>query len=269
MSFVKWMPATTVLALFCLCTTVFARTDVVSPGTVLKITVYEHDDLTSVVQVAEDGTVVLPLIGKVQVNGMTIPQVTTKITAELADGYINRPQVNVFVQNFRNRKVTVLGEVNRPGLQEFSGQTTLLEIISAAGGLTADAGDTVSIKRIEDNKEKVIEVDLKSLVAGGDLSQNLLVKENDSIYVSKSGMCFITGEVQKPGTYPCNSNTTVLKLVVLAGGFTGKASKSGIKLVRIVENKETKTKEKKTYKGVDLDAKLVADDVLVVPESFF
>jgi len=257
--------------LCCLCATTFARidTDVVSPGTVLKITVYEHDDLTSLVQVTEDGTVVLPLIGKVQVNGMTIPQVTAKITAELADGYINRPQVNVFVQNFRNRKVTILGEVNRPGLQEFSGQATLLEMISAAGGLAADAGDTVSIKRMEGGKEKVIEIDLKSLVTGGDLSRNIPVQENDSIYVSKSGMCFITGEVVKPGTYPCSSETTVLKLVALASGFTGKANKSGVTIVRIVENQETKTKAKQTFKGVDLDAKLIADDVVIVRESFF
>ena len=268
MSFFKWI-LVTVLPLCCLCATAFARTDVVSPGTVLKITVYGHDDMTSQVQVADDGTVVLPLIGKVQVNGITIPQVTAKITAELADGYFNKPQVNVFVQNFRSRKVTVLGQVNKPGLQEFSGQTTLLEMISAAGGLAADAGDTVSIKRIVNNKEKVIEIDLTSLVAGGDLSQNIFVQENDSIYVSKSGMCFITGQVAKPGSYPCGSNTTVLKLVSLAGGFTGKANKSGVSIERIVENKETKAKEKRTFKKVDLDTKLVADDQLVVPESFF
>ena len=268
MRFLKWMPVI-LLALSFWNGAAAARTDVVSPGTVLKITVYEHDDLTSVVQVTEDGTVVLPLIGKVQVNGMTIPQVTAKVTAELADGYINKPQVNVFVQNFRNRKVTVLGQVNRPGLQEFSGQTTLLEVISAAGGLAADAGDTVSIKRLENDQEKMIQIDLKSLVSGGNLSQNIPIQENDSIYVSKSGMCFITGQVVKPGTYPCSSDTTVLKMVALAGGFTGKADKSGIKIVRIVENKETKVKEKQTFNKVDLDTKLVADDVLVVPESFF
>ena len=267
MSLFKWLPVT-FLALCCLCGTAFAGTDVVSPGTVLKITVYQHDDLTSTVQVTEDGGVVLPLIGKVQVNGMTIPQVTAKITEELAAGYLKNPQVNVFVQNFRNRKVTVLGQVNKPGLQEFSGQTTLLEIISAAGGLAADAGDTVSIKRIEDGKEKVIEIDLKSLVTGGNLSQNLPIQEGDSVYISKSGMCFITGEVQKPGTYPCSSDTTVLKLVALAGGFTGKANKSGFLITRIVENKDTQKPEKQTYKA-SLDTKLVADDVVVVKESIF
>ena len=267
MTFVKWMPLT-ILALCCLCASALARTDVVSPGTVLKITVYEHDDLTSLVQVTDDGTVVLPLIGKVRVNGMTIPQVTTKITEELADGYIKNPKVNVFVQNFSNRKVTVLGQVNKPGLQEFSGQATLLEMISAAGGLADDAGDTASITRIEGNQEKVIEINLKSLVTSGDLSQNIPVQENDSIYVSKSGMCFITGEVQKPGTYPCSSSTTVLKMVAVAGGFTGKANKSGAMITRIVENKDTKAKEKQTFKG-GLDTKLIPDDVLVIKESIF
>ena len=242
---------------------VCAKTDKVGPGTVLKISVYNHEDLDSVVQVAEDGSIVLPLIGKVQVDKMTIPQVTEKVTKQFADGYLVNPQVNVFVENFKSKKVAVLGHVNRPGLIDLAGQATLLEIISSAGGLTAEAGDTVSIKRVTDGQEKVIVVDLNSLVKGGDLSQNLQIQENDSIYVSKAGMCFITGQVKQPGTYMCGSSVTVLKLVALASGFTGKANKSGIKIVRIIDGK------KETLSNVDLDTKLISDDVVVVPESFF
>lgn len=240
-----------------------AKTYIVGPGTVLKVSVYEHDDLNSVVQVAEDGSVVLPLIGRVQVQKLTIPQVTEKITKELANGYLINPQVNVFVENYQSRKVAVLGHVNKPGLIELSGQTSLLEIISSAGGLTSEAGDTVSIKRQTDNQEKVIVVDLASLIKGGDMSQNIQIQENDSVYVSKAGMCFITGQVKQPGTFVCGSDVTVLKLVALASGFTGKANKNGVSIVRIVEGK------KQTLKDVDLDTKLVAEDVVVVPESFF
>lgn len=240
-----------------------AKTDKVGPGTVLKISVYNHDDLDSVVQVAEDGSIVLPLIGKVHVDKLTIPQVTEKISKQLADGYIINPQVNVFVENFKSKKVAVLGHVNKPGLIDLAGQATLLEVISSAGGLTPEAGDTISIKRATDGQEKVIVIDLNSLVKGGDLTQNIQVQENDSIYVSKAGMCFITGQVKQPGTYMCSSGVTVLKLVALASGFTGKANKSGIKIVRIVNGK------KETLNNVDLDMKLVSDDVVVVPESFF
>lgn len=242
---------------------VSAKTYMVGPGTVLKITVYEHEDLDSVVQVAEDGSVVLPLIGKVQVEKLTIPQVAEKITKNFADGYLVNPQVNVFVENYRSRKVAVLGHVNKPGLIELSGQTSLLEIISLAGGLASEAGDTVSIKREADGQEKVIVVDLASLIRGGDLSQNIQILENDSVYVSKAGMCFITGQVKQPGTYVCGSGVTVLKLVALASGFTGKANKSGVNIVRITNG------NKQTLEDVDLDTKLVADDVVVVPESFF
>ena len=76
-------------------------------------------------------------------------------------------------------------------------------------------------------------------------------------------MCYITGEVEEPGTYPCGQGTTVLKLVALAKGFTGKASKSNINIVRLVDN------EKTVLEDVDVSTPLVNNDVVVVPESFF
>ena len=102
-----------------------------------------------------------------------------------------------------------------------------------------------------------------ALIEQGDLSQNMDVQDGDTVFVSKGGMCFITGQVQKPGTYTCDDDTTILKLVALAGGFTGKASRSGINLVRIVDN------QKKVYKKVELYTQLKDSDVVVVPESFF
>ena len=246
-------------ALYC-----FAAEYLVGPGDVLNITVYDNADLETMVRVGADGTIIFPLLGQVEVSKLSISQVSDKITRLLADGYLVNPQVNVFVKEFRSKKVVVLGRVRVPGLIELSGPISFLELVSKAGGLEKDAGDTATIKRKESGEDAVIVVDLVSLLEGGDLTQNVAIRDGDTVVISKSGMCYVTGEVSEPGSYPCGDGATVLKLVALANGFTGKAAKSKVRIVRVVNN------EKTIIKDVDLDSTVVFDnDVIVVPESFF
>jgi polysaccharide biosynthesis/export protein len=106
-------------------------------------------------------------------------------------------------------------------------------------------------------------INLVNLVKGGDMSQNVQINDEDTVYIASAGMCYVTGEVGQPGTYPCGEGATVLKLVALAHGFTGKASKSGINIVRMVDN------TKKVLERVSLDTPVKHNDVIVVPESFF
>ncbi|KJR97921.1 MAG: periplasmic polysaccharide biosynthesis/export protein [Desulfobulbaceae bacterium BRH_c16a] len=240
-----------------------AQDYLVGPGDVLSITVYDNDDLKTKVRVSSDGAIVMPLLGQVNVNKLSISAITEKITGLLADGYIVNPQVNVFVDEFRSKKVVVLGNVNKPGLIELSGPTTFLELISKAGGFDKDAGDTATIKRKGTGQENVIVINLISLVRGGDLTQNMQINDEDTVYITRAGMCYVTGEVGTPGTYPCGEGATVLKLVALAKGFTGKASKSGIDIVRMDGDK------KNIIKDVSLDTPVRHNDVIVVPESFF
>lgn len=240
-----------------------AQEYLVGPGDVLSITVYDNDDLKTKVRVSSNGTIVMPLLGQVKVDKLTVSAITQKITDLLANGYIVKPQVNVFVDEFRSKKVVILGNVRNPGLIELSGPTTFLELVSKAGGLDKDAGDTATIKRSGNDKESVIVINLISLVKGGDLSQNVQINDEDTVYISAAGMCYVTGEVGTPGTYPCGEGATVLKLVALAKGFTGKASKSGIDIVRMEGDK------KNTYEDVSLDTQVKHNDVIVVPESFF
>ncbi len=250
---------------FCLCFSILcAENYLVGSGDVLSITVYDNDDLTTKVRVSAVGTIVMPLLGQIEVTGETVNGITDKITRLLADGYLVNPQVNIFVEEFRSKKVVILGNVRKPGLIELSGPTNFLELVSKAGGLEKDAGDNATIQRKKDNEASaVIVVDLLALIEQGDLSQNILIKDGDTVFISKAGMCFITGEVERPGTYSCGEGTTVLRLIALSGGFTGKASKSSIRIVRIIDN------DKKTFKDVDLYTALQANDVVVVPESFF
>ena len=236
----------------------------VGPGDVIEITVYDNDDLKTRVRVGDDGSIIMPLLGQVAVAGLTTAEVTDKITTLLDANYLVNPQVNVFVTEFRSQKVVVLGRIKQPGLIELSGSISLLELISKAGGLEKDAGEAATVKRRVDGKDTIIPIDLESLIEGGDMSQNLPIQDGDTVVISKAGMCYVTGEVNEPGSYPCGEGATVLKLIALANGFTGKASKGGVRIVRIVGDK------KSVFKGVDLDTTLVYEnDVIVVPESFF
>jgi polysaccharide export outer membrane protein len=251
---------------FCLFSTyLWAKDYLVGPGDVLAISVYDNDDLTTKVRVSTSGTIVMPLLGQVEVQSVTVNEITDKITNLLADGYLINPQVNIFVEEYGSKKVVILGNVRSPGLIKLSGPTNFLELVSQAGGLSKEAGDTATIQhRKSDNEtDDVVIIDLLALIEKGDLTQNVQIQDGDTVFISKAGMCFITGEVNKAGTYSCGEGTTVLRLVALAGGFTGKASKSGVRIVRLINN------EKTVFKNVDLYTPLLDNDVLVVPESFF
>ncbi len=256
---------TVIVLLTCLVSLDFALCDdyQTGPGDVLKITVYDNADLGAKVRISDAGTIVLPLLGKIDINKLTIDEITERLTTLLADGYLVHPQVNVFVEEYRSKKVVVLGSIRRPGIVELTGAITFLELISRSGGLGKDAGGTATIQRTLTDGDKIDVIDLLALLEQGDLSQNLMINDGDTVFISKAGMCYITGEVGKPGTYPCGDKATVLKLIALSGGFTGKASKSGVNIVRIVDNKKT------VIEDVDLSLPLQHNDVVVVPESFF
>lgn len=258
----KLAPVAVLLLCFC-CGMAVADDYIIGSGDVLKISVYDHEDLQTVSRVSENGIIILPLLGQVKVNDHSISQ-TSKIIADLySDGYIINPQVSVFVQEFRSKKAVVLGHVNNPGLIELSGPTTFLELLSKAGGLATDFGETATIKRVVDGKNNVISVNIRSLTLGGDMSQNIPIREGDTVYISKAGMCYVTGEVKNPDAYPCDGDATILKLITLAGGFSGKASRSSVRIMRIIDGRKT------VIKDVEMDTRVQPDDVIVVPESFF
>ncbi len=236
----------------------------VGEGDVLRISVYQNPDLETTVRISGDSAILLPLLGNVSVKGLTVPQVSAKIAKLLSDGYIVNPQVNVFVAEFRSKKAVILGHVRNPGVYELAGPTTLLELISKAGGLTENAGDSAIIKgKKDDVSESTRTVDIKALMEGGNLGENLAIQDGNNIYINKAGFCYVSGEVQRPGAYKIDNKTTVIKAITLAGGYTGKASRRSVNMVRIINGK------KKTVDGASLDTSVQDEDVIVVPESFF
>ncbi|MCI5146698.1 MAG: hypothetical protein D3923_14535 [Candidatus Electrothrix sp. AR3] len=118
-----------------------------------------------------------------------------------------------------------------------------------------------------DGQKKKITLDLKKLIENGDRTANIEIFGGDTVSIAlakdATSICYITGQVNRPGAYPCDANTTVLKIVSLAGSFTGIASESSVRINRVVNGK------KQVLKDVELDTSVLADDVIEVPESFF
>ena len=239
---------------------------IVGDGDILKISVYDNPDLTTTARVSGEGIILFPLIGAVKVGGLTTTKVGDRIAALLNEGYVVKPQVTVFVEEFRSKKAVLMGQVEKPGLYVLPGQTTFIELLSKAGGLTKDACDKAIIKRKSNSPGKVEEkivIDLKKLIENGEMSLDVLILDGDSIFVAKAGLVYVTGEVQKPSAYKFEENMTVVKAITMAGGFTEKAATGRIRIIRKVDGNE------KVFRGVEVSDPVMPDDVIVVPESFF
>lgn len=233
---------------------------------VLRVTVYGNPDLDATVRVSSDGTILFPLLGQVQIGGMSVSQVSQQLGKRLADGYIVNPQVSVFVEEFRSKKAIIIGQVRTPGLYELSGPTSVLELISKAGGLTPEAGDKATIKRKPGSGaagEKLITVNLRDLLERGQATVDAPIMDGDNVFVSKSEVFYVTGEVGRPNSYRFEEGTTVIQAITMAGGFSPIASKSRVRIIRKLDGAE------QVIKSVAMDVPLMPDDVVVVPESFF
>ena len=243
----------------------FAQDYILGEGDVFTVSVYDQPDLKSVVRISGDGMITLPLIGQIHATGQSVNQLSEKIETLLADGYLIHPQVSIFIDEFRNLKATILGGVRSPGLYELKGQTSLLELISKAGGIVEDGSHEAIIRRNDSSldEQEVITVNLNELMEQGQLSRNLAIMNGDNIYIPKKKVFYVTGEVKSPDSYTYEKGLTVIQALTEAGGFSEKAAPGRIKIIRSLEGKEQLLKE------VNMDERVQPNDVIVVPESYF
>jgi polysaccharide export outer membrane protein len=249
----------------------------IGPEDMLEIMVWDHDDLTREVYVSREGVFSYPLIGTVQAGGLSIEQLEKEIRDRLSGKYIIDPQVSVTVKEYKSKKVFVLGEVGGPGgkgpgTYPLTGKTSLMEVLTMTGGPTQNAGTEATISRprktggASGSQEKspndeVIKVNLRKLLEG-DASQNIYLEPNDTVYVSKAAFFYVYGEVKNPGRYNLERGTTVLKAITTAGGATEKAAVNRTKVVREKGGQKSEMR-------VNLTDPVEAEDIVMVPESFF
>ena len=243
----------------------YSENYIIGEGDVLSIYVYENEDLSQTVRVNADDSIRVPLLGEVNIKGLTVPKIASKLEKLFADGYLINPQVDVFIKEFKSKTAVILGQIRSPGQYELRGEITFLEFVSKAGGLTKDAGNNATVKRADSKtkKKNKITIDLNKLIMEGDTSLNLSIQNGDTIYISKADVYYVSGEIKAPDSYRFEPDLTVIMVITKAGGFTGIASKRSVRIIREIDG------EKKVFKNVNMDDKILANDVIIVPESFF
>jgi len=216
----------------------YAQEYTIGPRDILKVTVWGQEDLTRDYPVDQDGFVPFPLVGRVKAGGLTVKEFAGRLTELLEKDYLVNPQVIVSVKEYLSKKVHVLGEADRPGVFYLTGPTTILEILSKAGGLSKTAGRQLVLVRTQGSAASggptgntILRLDLVKIQAG-DASQNIRVEDEDTIFVPKANAFFVLGEVKSPGTFPFDKEVSVLEAVTIAGGFNDKAARAGVKLIR-------------------------------------
>lgn len=157
----------------------------IGPLDVLDISVFKVPELSRSVQVADAGTVNLPLVGEVQAAGRTSRDLERDLTAKLGAKYLQSPQVTVYVKEYNSRRVTLDGAVKKPGVYPIRGKTTLVQFLAMAEGPT-DVADTTSIIvfRSVDGKRSAAKFDLDEIRGGS--AQDPVIEEGDVIVVNDS-----------------------------------------------------------------------------------
>jgi polysaccharide export outer membrane protein len=250
----------------------------IGPKDLLEITAVNFQEINKLnVRVSEDGKITLPFLGEVEVNNLTKSEVEKKLAGLLGEKWVLDPQVTVFILEYRSRRVSVLGAVERPGPYELLGRQTVLSIISQAGGMTRDAGsEIIIIRQLPGGDSRSLHISIEDLMVRGEASLNVPLEPDDivNIPVDKTVAIYVFGQVKNPGALQVRKSNlpTLLQAIAQAGGFSDRAARGGIK----VRRKDASGKEleisvnaKDILNGKIKDVPLLENDTVYVPESLF
>ena len=249
----------------------------IGPGDLLELKVFEVKELDQTVRVSEDGSITIPLLGRVMVEGLTQEGVVKKLTELLQAKYVKNPQVTIFIKEYKNQQVAVIGAVENAGSYELVGRKNLLQIISMAGGFSETAGNEVFILREgPDGATSTVSIDLKDLLVNGNQALNIPIEPNDvvNVPIDKEIRVFVMGRVTRPGAVKAklSEGITLFQAIADAGGLAEGAKESAISITRKDKTgKEQKIRVnlKDIIKGKKKDIVLQEGDVVYVPESFW
>jgi polysaccharide export outer membrane protein len=243
----------------------------IGPGDLLEINEFHTPGFRSVARVSTAGTVTLPMVDEVSVQGLDERGAEKKIEEALvAKGMLLHPHVSVFVMGQVGQDVSVLGEVARPGVYPYTLHHRLLDLISAASGLSQSAGRLVNVFHRDDPQTPhPVVLDPGGTDTGSDHNPELM--PGDTVQVSRAGLVYVIGDVVRPGGFPVDpaQGLTVVQALSLAWGPSQNAATGKALLIREQKGGRTLTTLNlgKMIHGQEPDQPVRDRDILFVPDS--
>lgn len=237
-------------------------------------------------RVDADGNLTLPLIGKVKASGLTVSQLEAELV-RLLRAYVRMPQVVVTMVQLRNEPVFVVGAFRSPGIYPLLGRRTLIETLTAVGGLQPNASRRLKVtRRLERGRiplpnavddpaagTSVVEINLSRLLETTNPAEDIVLEPYDVIAARRAEMVYVSGEVTRSGGFELNDarSYSTMQLVSLSGGLTAFAAPKKARILRRIQDSakraEIPLNLQDVMSGRSQDFPLLADDVLVVPRS--
>lgn len=230
-------------------------------GDLLKIVVFDHDELNLDARVSQTGNITFALVGQVPVGGLSTREAELLLAKRLSEGgFVSQPQVSILVSDYESQKVSVMGQVTKAGQYPLDSSKSVLDALALAGGLLSDtAGDDATLVRADGTH---VAIDLPKLF-DGDPAMNLPVHDGDTVFVQRAAQFYVYGEVQHPGQYRLPRNTTISQAISIGGGLTPRGTQRGA----IVKRLDADGKEHKL--PVADEDMLQPNDVLLIKPSWF
>jgi len=234
-------------------------------GDSVRIQVFQNPDLSIEGRVSETGSLSYPLIGAVDIGGLSTMAAEKRIADALQKGgFLQNPQVTVTLVQVRGNQVSVLGQVSRPGRFPLESiNTRLSDMLANAGGTTPLGDDLAIVSGVRNGKPFRQAVDVPALFLDDKAAGDLVLQGGDVIYVNKAPVFYIYGEAQRPGSYRIERGMTVMQALAQGGGPNARGSEKRLRLHRKGPDGSVQQIEPQLTDAVQ------ADDVIYIKESIF
>ena len=234
----------------------------IGAGDLVRISVFNHPELSADARVSQGGSITFPLIGEIKASGLPPHELERVLATRLNDGgFVPHPQVSVLVTDYQSQRFSVLGQVTRPGQYPMMTEVNVINALAAAGGVVnLVAADEATLLRRDGTR---IPIDLIALFQG-DPRQNPTLGAGDTLYVPRAAQFYIYGAVQRPGNYRLERGMTVSQAISTGGGLTPRGSER-----HVIVTRRDYPGAKERQISVDGQDLIQPDDVLRVKESLF
>ena len=248
----------------------------IGPRDLVSVRVVQDPTLNTEARVNDEGQITMPLLGAVLVRGLTPGQAGARIKGLLEARYITSADVIVSIREFVSQPVSVVGAVSKPGPITISGNMTLVQAISAAGGMSSNHGPVLYVLRTARNGlTEQLEIDIQNLLVAGDPDLNIPIAPNDVINIPAETplTVYVLGEVMKPGAveFKRSQNATLLQAIAGSGGWTDRANRRRLVVKRRdgIKEETIQVDLREILSGKKPDFVLRENDTILVRESIF